>query len=164
MELSGFALVMSELDGAGIWPDVRALWDGILSGDTAPALAGHLSTVIAAPENLFALTPGGIGRTETKAGPGQAPERARPREPPWYVGRSGRNRTGKPRRRRIRSMGPGFIQPELTDLFIVEYLKQRPDMTDLQIPRGAERLQESLDGYRRRMERAPDTIEADEEP
>ena len=37
-------------------------------------------------------------------------------------------------------------------------------MTDLQIPRGAERLQESLDGYRRRMERAPDTIEADEDP
>ena len=46
----------------------------------------------------------------------------------------------------------GVIQPELADLFIVEYLKQRPDMADLKIPRGAERLQESLDHYRQRME------------
>jgi hypothetical protein len=45
-----------------------------------------------------------------------------------------------------------FIQPELTDLFIVEYLKQRPDMAALDIPRGAERLKDSLDHYRQRIQ------------
>lgn len=50
---------------------------------------------------------------------------------------------------------PGFIQHDLADLFIVSYLKQRPDMADLQIPRGAERLQESLGHYRARMARTP---------
>lgn len=160
MELSGFALLMSELDAPGIWPDVRALWDGIFSHGTAPALAGHLAAVLSAHENLFAITPGGVGRTERKmalarlmsergitshAGMWGEPPAPEPESPivavfaPW---------------------DPGFIQPELADLFIVKYLKQRPDMADLQIPRGAEMLQESLDHYKHRMEDMAQTGDA----
>ncbi len=166
MELSGFALLMSELDAPGIWPDVRALWDRIFSDGTAPALAGHLSAVLSAHENLFAITPGGVGRTERKmalarlmsergiashAGMWGEPPAPEPESPivgvfaPW---------------------DPGLIQPELADLFVVEYLKQRSDMADLKIPRGAERLQESLDHYRHRteqMERSGDASQAGEE-
>jgi len=61
---------------------------------------------------------------------------------------------------------PGLIQPELADLFVVEYLKQRSDMADLKIPRGAERLQESLDHYQHRTEqtkRSGDASQAGEE-
>jgi hypothetical protein len=163
MELSGFALLMSELDAPGIWPKVRALWDGIFSNGTAPALAGHLSAVLSAHENLFAITPGGVGRTERKMalarlmsergitshadmwGEPPAPE---PESPivgvfaPW---------------------DPGFIQPDLADLFVVEYLKLRRDMADLQIPRGAEMLQESLHDYRHRTEQMKQASEAGEE-
>src|SRR5215469_14483061 len=64
MELSGYALLMSEVNGEGIWPNVREIWDRILSTDTAPALARQLTAVLSAHENLFALTSGGIGRTE----------------------------------------------------------------------------------------------------
>src|SRR5260370_28425764 len=152
MELSGFALLMSELDAPGIWPDVRALWDRIFSDGTAPALAGHLSAVLSAHENLFAITPRGVGRTERKmalarlmsergiishAGMWGEPPAPEPESPiggmfaPW---------------------DHGVIQPDLADLFVVRYLKQRPDMTDLKIPRGAQRLPESLDHYQHRME------------
>lgn len=160
MELSGYALLMSELDAPGIWPDVLALWDGIFSNDTAPALAGQLSAVLSAHENLFAITSGGVGRTERKmalarlmsehgitshAGMWGEPSAPEPQSPivgvfaPWDL---------------------GGIQPDLADLFIVKYLKQRSDMTDLQIPRGAERLRESLDRYQRRMERMQQTGDA----
>jgi hypothetical protein len=45
MELSGYALLMSEVNGEGIWPDVREMWDRILSTDTAPALARQLAAL-----------------------------------------------------------------------------------------------------------------------
>ena len=157
MELSGYALLMSELDAPGIWPEVRALWDSIFSGDTAPALASHMSAVLSAHENLFALTTGGITRTERKqalaelmrehgiSGPsGLWGEPSAPAPESAIVG--------------VFAPGmPGFIQPDLADLFIVEYLTRRPDMAALDIPRGAERLQDSLDRYRQRMQQTQAT-------
>ena len=153
MELSGYALLMSELDAPGIWPDVRAVWDSIFSGDTAPALARHMSAVLSAHENLFAITTGGVGAHRAEAGPSRAHARTRHRRHHRHVGRATRARARERDRRGLRPANiPGFIQPELADLFIVEYLKQRPDMADLKIPRGAERLQDSLERYRQRMQ------------
>ncbi len=157
MELSGYALLMSELDAPGIWPDVRAVWDGIFSHGTAPALAGHLSAVLSAHENLFAITSGGVGRTERKLA------LARLMSERGIVSRAGmwgEPSTPEPDSPIVGVFAPwdlGLIQPELADLFVVRYLKQRPDMADLQIPRGAEMLQESLDHYRHRMEQAEQT-------
>ena len=37
MELSGYALLMSLVSGAGIWPTVRAVWDSILDAGTLPS-------------------------------------------------------------------------------------------------------------------------------
>ena len=63
MELSGYALLMSLVTGAGIWPTVRAVWDSILDAGTAPELARQLTAVLTLQENVFALTSGGVGRT-----------------------------------------------------------------------------------------------------
>jgi len=148
MELSGYALLMSELDTPGIWPEVRALWDSIFSGDTAPALASAMSAVLSVHENLFALTTGSITRTERKQAlaelmseHGIADSDDTWGEPPAPAPESAIVGVFAP-------SIPGFIQPELADLFIVEYLKQRPDMIALDIPDGAKRLQESLNRYR----------------
>jgi hypothetical protein len=40
------------------------------------------------------------------------------------------------------------VHHDLADLFVVEYLAQRPDLTALEISRGAEMLRESLDRER----------------
>jgi hypothetical protein len=42
------------------------------------------------------------------------------------------------------------IHHDLADLFIVEYLALRSDLADLEIPRGAEMLRESIEHQRRR--------------
>jgi hypothetical protein len=159
MELSGYALLMSELDAPGIWPDVRALWDEIFSSGTAPALVGQLSAALSAHESLFAITSGGIGRTERK----QALARLMTKR--GIVSRAGtwgEPPAPEPDSPVVGVFAPwdyGFIEPELADLFMVEYLKQRPDMTELNIPRGAERLQDSLDHYRQRTDQADDAAE-----
>jgi hypothetical protein len=151
MELSGYALLMSEVNGEGIWPDVREMWDRILSTDTAPALARQLAAVLSAHENLFALTSGGIGRT------GRQMELARLLAARGITDRHGflpgESTEPKPVSAVVAAFAPhdpGFISHDLADLFIVEYLAKRPDMSGIEIPRGADRLRESLEHHRRR--------------
>ena len=161
MELSGLALLMSEIDAPGIWPDVRVLWDGIFSDGTAPALAAHLSAVLSAHENLFAITPDSVGRTERKMA------LARLMTERGIVSRAGmwgEPPAPEPESPIVGVFAPwdhGVIQPDLADLFVVRYLKQRPDMADLKLPRGAEMLQESLDHYQHRTEQAEQDGDAD---
>jgi hypothetical protein len=152
MELSGYALLMSELDAPGIWPDVRSLWDSIFAGDTAPALAAHMSMVLSAHEQLFALTTGGIARTERKMALARLMS---DRGIADTAGTSGGRSAPGSESAVIAAFAPWAmapIQPELADLFIVEYLKQRPDMAALNIPPGAERLQDSLNRHRQKLQ------------
>ena len=119
MELSGYALLMSEINGEGVWPDVREMWDRILSADAAPALASQLAAVLSAHENLFALTSGGIGRTERQM------ELARLSQPvassidvvPCQKSQPSLSRQRY--RRRFCPHDPGHHRHDLADLFIV---------------------------------------------
>jgi len=155
MELSGYALLMSEINGEGIWPDVREMWDRILSTDTAPALARQLAAVLSAHENLFALTSGGIGRTERQMELARLlAARGIVDRHDFLPGESTEPEPVSPAVAAFAPYDPGFIGHDLADLFIVEYLAQRPDMSDIQISRGAEMLTESLEHHRRRMNTA----------
>jgi len=155
MELSGYALLMSEINGEGIWPDVREMWDRILSTDTAPALARQLAAVLSAHENLLALTPGGIGRTERQMELARLlAARGIVDRHDFLPGESTEPEPVSPAVAAFAPYDPGFIGHDLADLFIVEYLAQRPDMSDIQISRGAEMLTESLEHHRRRMNTA----------
>jgi hypothetical protein len=58
MELSGYALLMQECDGVGVWKDVRTAWDAITS-TAVPALPEQLVTVLDARQQVFGLNPGG---------------------------------------------------------------------------------------------------------
>jgi len=151
MELSGYALLMSELDGEGVWPEFREMWDRILSTDAALALAGQLTAVLSAHESLYALTSGGIGRTERQM------QLARLLAARGIVDRRGflpgESTEPEPASAIVAAFAPndpGFISHDLADLFIVEYLAKRPDMSGIQISRGAEMLRESLEHHRRR--------------
>lgn len=164
MELSGLALLMNEVDPAtGIWPDVRALWDQILSSPTGPALAEQLAAVLSVHANHFAITSGGIGRTDRK----MALARLLAERGFGHHDRMWGEPAGpEPESPIVGVFAPwdlGGIHEDLADLFIVEYLARRQDMQDLQIPRRAEMLRESLDHQRRRRDN-DGNIEQDDEP
>lgn len=150
MELSGYALLMSLVSEAGIWPDVRAVWDSILDAGTAPELAKQLTVVLSLQENVFAITSGGVGRTTRQT------ELTRVLRDRGIVGRTdmwGEHHTEPHPDPVVATFAPDDmmgIHYDLADLFIVEYLAQRPDQAALEIPRGAEILRESIDRRRRR--------------
>lgn len=151
MELSGLALLMTEIDqAAGIWPEVRALWDQILSSPAGPTLAAQLTAVLSVHANLFAITSGGIGRTDRQMALARLLN-ARGLGRQDHMG--GEPAPPEPDSPIVAVFAPwdlGGIHEDLADLFIIEYLARRPDMQDLAIPRRAEMLRESLDHQRRR--------------
>ncbi len=61
MDLAGYALLMFELDGSGIWPEVKQMWDLLLTDK--PAVADLLLTAASYIDNTFAMTVGGIERS-----------------------------------------------------------------------------------------------------
>ncbi|GEM_PF-1597901 len=146
MEISGYALFMQELDHEGIWPDVRAIWDAIMSGTEAPAIAQELTGVLAARERIFALTQGGLERTERR----MALDRLL--KDRGVVGRSRywspvEQAAPPPSQSPIVTVfapdGPGHNgDPE--DLFVVEYLLGRPEAQGATISRRAEMLRDSI--------------------
>jgi hypothetical protein len=151
MEISGCALLMSELDGRGIWAQVRALWDTILARDTGPALVKHLMTVLAARATIFAVTQGALARTERRF---RLERLLRGR------GIHGHEDSGRFRRDRrpahaspvVTAFAPGWLgHHELEDLFVAEYLLGRPEVDGLPIPNGVRDLRDQLDLERRRV-------------
>jgi hypothetical protein len=150
MELSGYALLMSLVSGAGIWPTVRAVWDSILDAGTAPELARQLTAVLTLQENVFALTSGGVGRTSRQM------ELTRILTARGIVGQAhlwGEPHTEPHHDPIVATFAPDGlmgIHHDLADLFLVEYLALRPDLAGLEIPRGAEMLRESIEHQRRR--------------
>jgi hypothetical protein len=164
MELSGLALLMSEVDPAtGVWTEIRAFWDQILSGPAGPTLAAQFAAVLSVHANLFAITSGGIGRTDRQMALARllAERGLTSHDQMW-----GEPAPPEPESAIVAVFAPwdlGGIHEDLADLFVVEYLAQRPDMHDLQIPRRAEMLRESLDHQRHRRDPDDDPTEVGDE-
>lgn len=164
MELSGLALLMSEVDPVtGIWADVRAWWEQILSSEAGPTLAAQFTAVLSVHANLLAITSGGIGRNDRQMALARllAERGLTSHDQMW-----GEPAPSEPESAIVAVFAPrdlGGVHEDLADLFVVEYLTQRPDMQDLQIPKRAEMLRESLDHQRHRQEPGDDVADADDE-
>lgn len=153
MELSGLAMLMSEVSPPGIWPEIKAFWDGALSDGTAQARARQMSAALATHENLLALTSGSISRTERKQALAVALSRHGITWP-----------AANPIIAVFDSHGAGLPLADLADLFMAEYLKRRTDMDDLPMSRGAENLRESIDRCRQHVPpESPGTDEGETE-
>jgi len=140
MELSGYALLMNEVNGEGIWPQVRALWDNLLARDQSSSTPQQFANILSAHENLFALTPGGIGRTDRQLELGRLLSRqaTHPAQAASPI---------------VAAFSPflmGGMRHDLADLFIVEYILQRPGMSAIVISRKVEILRDYLTEYRPR--------------
>jgi hypothetical protein len=153
MELSGYALLMSRIDDLGIWAVVENAWDGILTNGSTSELVNGLTDVLAAQEDNFALTSGGLGRTSRRMELGRALS-ARGIVSDFY--RWGEAHTEVHADPVVAVFAPDDmvgVHHELADLFIVEFLAQRPGLTEVTLPRGAQALRESIDHRRARSNR-----------
>lgn len=61
MDLAGYALLLQELDGSGIWAEVRTLWESRLQGN--PALSQFLLAAAAHADDVLPVSPGSFERS-----------------------------------------------------------------------------------------------------
>lgn len=153
MALSGYARVFESVYGHGIWGGVRGMWDELLSRSASPTLIiQRCLTSVAMREQLFALTNGGLRRTQLRMRANQAMRSA---------GLAGRTRYRSPFDGP--DEGPAHMDPvvaefapseydrqDAEDLFIVEYLRHRPEASGMELPRGSVELIDALYGERAR--------------
>jgi hypothetical protein len=151
MELSGYAMLMQELRGTGIWDQVRAQWDSLLAGAGATELVAQLAGTLRARATLFALTPGGLERTNRamrlnstlqEAGvtvsryssPFDRERKLTHRSP--LVGAFARADTGA---------------EDLANLFLVEYLLTKVLPGTIELPLRARSLQQRIEAARQQL-------------
>lgn len=63
LELSGYARLLEDLDGGGIWTEVKTDWDNTLADDIGGKRAGWLLDVAKSLDSVPRLTAGGLMRT-----------------------------------------------------------------------------------------------------
>ncbi len=139
LELSGYALIYSALDGRGHWDIARARWDSYLTRvPDASAVIKRLEATLAYRESVFGLLPRDLIRTTWK----QDFER-RCRERGLSIGLSSAF-SGWPDEPPphphpiIRALMRGGLFSDPRAVFVVCYLMQRPDAGDFTLPRDME--------------------------
>jgi len=154
MCLSGVAIIYSELGGKSLWRVAKATWDSHL--DKLPEAKDFLHGLFAAiryRDSLPALTPRCTLRTSWKL---DTHRRLSERgltgwvQPPVLLG--GRRPSPRHSSELINCITqtdmPSADDPE--DIFIAMYLGTRPEAAGLQLPRGAQRIADSMARLRER--------------
>lgn len=154
MDLAGYALLMHELDGDGIWTQVKAMWDRLLNNH--PEVAQFLLTAAAFVDGTFAMTVGGIERSRRSIELNQIFESRNISQPQWR-GWDSDDEDPRPHPSPIVSAfaprGYG-MQDDLYALFIAEYLKSHLP-PDADLGHKAKRVIEQIARYR------PDSTDTD---
>lgn len=132
IDLSGYALIFSEYhSNPALWTICRALWDDYLSGPNATTRLSLLAAVCGHHQNLFAISPRSVLRTQREMATTQLFGQL-PREPgrPGFGGQPVIHES--PLIRRIAPSGMhliAYFDPE--DVFVVRYLMTLPAATGL---------------------------------
>lgn len=165
MELSGCAILMQELDGSGVWEQMRSRWDAILDSPTASELPAALAGTLAARGGVFALTVGGVERTARKQHLDRILESRgivdRRMWDPFDTD------PGDPHPSRIvAAFAPSDMGSfaELADLFVVHYLSARPGGDSLELSVRAQSLGKKLEARSSAKPEEPEPNSNDEEP
>ena len=156
MELSGYALLMQEVDGAGIWDDVRTFWDKLMSEPHEVPLHALLPAVLSARQGIFMLTTGGMERTGRRMRLDHLlRDRGVVSDQHGLPFMDDEPELGHPSAI-VEVFAPedlgGF--GDLEDLFLVEYVFKRPEAAGTKMPRNADLLRESIELARERRARA----------
>jgi hypothetical protein len=123
MDLAGYALLMHELDGDGIWTQVKTMWDGLLTKH--PQVAEFLLAAADFVDGTLALTVGGLERSRRSIEMGRVFETRNISQPERF-GWDFEDDQHRPHSSPIVSaFAPGDygVQDDLYVLFIAEYLR-----------------------------------------
>jgi len=144
MELSGYARLMQEVDGKGIWNEVRGSWDVLLDSAGGQERAGFFLTAADAVDSLLAMSPGSVMRVS------RSQQLHRVLEARGIVARDWSPWTEPPDPTTLRSpiveaFAPGDlgINDDLADLFLADYLSTKLPK-DTKLPWRAQSLVEEL--------------------
>ena len=149
MELSGYAILMQELNGHGCWDAIRDMWDRVLASSTGPALQDMLIGTVLVLESIFALTESGLGRTNRAMRLNQLLRDQGIESQEYWTGFGQTQRLPAHSSPIVSAFAPGDLgmPGDLVDLFIAEYLRPRLPQ-DAEIPRSVDALIDRLDRYR----------------
>jgi hypothetical protein len=149
IELSGYARLMEELDGTGIWQSVRSRWDSLLGYEEGPRIAQWFLEAQDAVDSVWSLTPGGLARsTRQQQLSDLLRDRGMGQSDSFGVPSSSEQADRSPLLAVFAPSRYGLSE-KLGDLFVVEYLAERlPE--GIELPQGARALVERI---RRRRER-----------
>lgn len=154
MELSGYALLMAKIDGSAIGDLVRDTWNKLLDSSPNPNFVSSLFAVLTAQGGNFAITSGGVSRTQRSMELTQL-LRSRGivrRTTPSWMDEDDEPTHTDPIVAVFAADDMMGVHYDLADLFVVDYLEHRPEAAGLTLPRGAEMLKESVEFERRRRD------------
>lgn len=160
MDLAGYALLIHELDGAGIWPQIKSMWDALLKEH--PDIAGFALMVANYVDGTFALTVGGLERSRRSSELDRLLEARDIRRREWYSWADDTDTELPHSSPIVSAFAPdGYgMQEDLYALFLAEYLKDHlPDDTDLGFK--AKSVADSIERFRLAGEAQPEGGEGD---
>ncbi len=135
LELSGYAIIYSELDGKNFWDVTKPLWDGYFERlPDREAGAKFIHSVVEYRRSLFAILPRGLARTSWKQ---DLEHRLRDRglmEDPFTRSYERHERGATHASPIIRALTRSrFLFEEPTDVFMAAYLLARPEAASLEV-------------------------------
>ena len=152
MELSGYAIVYSELGPKNTWSVMKTVWDAYFSGvGDGPGIAKWLATVMQVRGNQFGLGPGDLQRTGWKQHFEHDMRRRGWLEDrwsgnPWDRGRA-RSHTSPIVRALLRG---GDVFSDLSDVFLITYLRTQISDGDMPQTRKTESFADELERENKR--------------
>ncbi|MCI0407260.1 MAG: hypothetical protein L0191_01640 [Acidobacteria bacterium] len=161
LELSGYAIIYSELDGKGFWDTVKRLWDAYFEKIPDPQAASRfVSAVVEYRRSLFAILPRDLARTSWKQDlEHRLHDRGLLVEPfeRRYL-REGEEPAHPSVIVRALVRGGPLTVDDPQDVFIVVYLAKRPEAAGLAVSASAESFARSLEREEARMEPSGEEI------
>lgn len=150
MDLAGYALLMNELDGSGIWHEVKAMWDVLVVNN--PTLAEFLRVIAGIADHPNGLTVGGLERSRRSIALVRLLEErgvAQREGLGWTF--SGRNEDTSPPHASpiVSAFAPGTyaMSDDLYALFLAEYLRHHLPV-DADLGFHARNLAERIERFR----------------
>ena len=152
MELAGYALLLQELDGHGIWPIVKQSWDQLFEEN--PRSIELAMAAVSIVDGMFALTTGGLERSRRSIVLNQLFESRGIRNDRWDPFPADQEQPHPSAIVSAVAQHDLGIHDDLHHLFIAEYLVQHlPEGTD--VGHQARSLKERIASYRGRDRHSP---------
>jgi len=167
MEISGYALFMQELEHAGIWPEVTALWDALLTDGRARPVALSLIDILDQRSRVFALAQGAMERMRRHIELNELLKKRGVQGRRHFYSPTPEPEVPPDQSPVVTVFVPdafGMPLGDLEDLFVVEYLARHPDVGEIELPNKAERLLDSIERERGRQSGAHDTSDDEGAP